>query len=125
MLRRLRLKNFKNFEDAELSMGPFTLLVGANAAGKSNIREALRFLHAVGRGYKLAEIFDEKWSAGERQWDGIRGGPREVSFRGAPVFQLSVDFDPASNDVTAGPLHLQYAINVSIGDSTQPSRVER
>jgi len=125
MLTRLRLDNFKNFENAELSLGSFTLLVGANAAGKSNIREALRFLHAVGRGYKLAEIFDEKWSAGERQWEGIRGGPREVSFRGAPLFQVSVDFDAASGDVATGSVHLRYTIDVSIGDSTRPPRVEQ
>ncbi|WP_437873665.1 AAA family ATPase [Sorangium sp. So ce363] len=82
MLRRVRLVRFKNFEDATLSLGPFTLLVGANAAGKSNVREALRFLHGVGRGYTLAEIFGGKYTAGERQWDGLRGGVREASFRG-------------------------------------------
>src|SRR5258708_4920479 len=98
MLKGLRLVDFKNFADAELTMGPFTLRVGANASGKSNVREALRFLHGVGRGYKLAEIFDEKWSAGERQWEGIRGGQREASFRGAPTFTIDVDFEPASGD---------------------------
>jgi predicted ATPase len=125
MLKRLRLNNFKNFEEAELSMGPFTLLVGANAAGKSNIREALRFLHAVGRGYKLAEIFDEKWSAGERQWDGIRGGQREASFRGAGGFAIEVDFDPPAGEHVIDPAHFRYSTVVSIGDATRPSRVER
>ena len=125
MLKRPRLNNFKNFEEAELSMGPFTLLVGANASGKSNIREALRFLHAVGRGYTLAEIFDEKWSAGERQWDGIRGGQREASFRGIGTFEIETDFDPPIDEHIAGPTHFRYSIMVSVGDSTRPSRVER
>lgn len=127
MLRRLRLHNFKNFADAELSMGPLTLLVGANASGKSNLREALRFLHAVGRGYKLAEIFDEKWSAGELQWEGIRGGPREVSFQGAPVFGVSVDFDaPSMNgSVATERVPLRYAIDVFAGDFRHPARVEQ
>lgn len=91
MLKRLRLKRFKNFEDAELSMGPFTLLVGANAAGKSNIGEALPFLHGVGREYTLAEIFGGKWSAGERQWEGLRGGIAEASFRKGERFGIEVD----------------------------------
>src|SRR5207249_2719431 len=75
MITRLRLQRFKNFRDAELHLGPLTLLVGANATGKSNLRDAFRFLHGVGRGYSLAEIFGEKWGdGGELQWHGIRGG---------------------------------------------------
>lgn len=93
MLKRIRLVRFKNFEDATLSLGPFSLLVGANASGKSNVREALRFLHGVGRGYTLSEIFGEKWAAGERQWEGLRGGVREVSFRGAGSFAVEVDVE--------------------------------
>ena len=96
MLKQLRLIRFKNFEDATLSLGPFTLLVGANASGKSNVREALRFLHGIGRGYTVAEIFGEKWSSGERQWEGLRGGVREVSFRGAPSFAIEADVEVQS-----------------------------
>jgi len=49
MLKKLRLKNFKNFKDAQLILGDLTLLVGANASGKSNLRDALRFLHGIAR----------------------------------------------------------------------------
>ena len=55
MLTSLRLVNFKNFADETLKLGPFTVIVGANASGKSNIRDAFRFLHGIGRGYTLAE----------------------------------------------------------------------
>jgi predicted ATPase len=124
MLKRLRLKNFKNFADAELSMGPFTLLVGANASGKSNLREALRFLHAMGRKYTPAEAVDEKWNAGERQWTGTRGGLREISFRGAPVFGVGVDFDSTSDNVGTGPAPFRYSIEIDKSDSVRPLRVE-
>jgi len=97
MLTRLRLERFKSFEDAELSLEPFTLLVGANASGKSSVREALRFLHAAGRGYNLAEIFGGKWSGGERPWEGLRGGVREASFRRAESFAMEVEADEISN----------------------------
>jgi hypothetical protein len=40
MFRELQLTNFKNFRDATLELGPFTVLVGANASGKSNLRDA-------------------------------------------------------------------------------------
>ena len=69
MLTQLRLHNFKNFEDATLTLGPLTVIAGANAAGKSNLRDAFRFLHGIGRGYSVAEIIGEKWSVGG-SWSG-------------------------------------------------------
>ena len=56
MIKSIRLVNFKNFADETLRVGPFTVIVGANASGKSNIRDAFRFLHGIGRGYSLAEM---------------------------------------------------------------------
>ena len=80
MITSLRLRNFKNFADETLKLGPFTVIVGANASGKSNIRDAFRFLHGIGRGYSLPEIMGGKMGAGGYfEWDGIRGAPNEVT----------------------------------------------
>ena len=79
MITSLRLVNFKNFADETLRVGPFTVIVGANASGKSNIRDAFRFLHGIGRGYTLAEIIGGKYGVGgQREWAEIRGAPNEV-----------------------------------------------
>ena len=75
MITSLRLKNFKNFADERLQVGQFTVIVGANASGKSNILDAFRFLHGVGRGYSLAEIAGGKHEAG---WKPIRGATNEM-----------------------------------------------
>jgi predicted ATPase len=92
MFTSLRLERFKGFKDAELKLGPFTVLIGANASGKSNIRDAFRFLHGVGRGYSLAEIIGEKYGeGGERVWTGIRGGTPEIAFAGASSFALEAE----------------------------------
>ena len=69
MITSLRLVDFKNFADATLRAGPFTVIVGTNASGKSNIRDAFRFLHGIGRGYTLAEIIGSKYgSGGQIEW---------------------------------------------------------
>ena len=79
MITSLRLVNFKNFADETLRLGPFTVIVGANASGKSNIRDAFRFLHGIGRGYTLAEIMGGKYGeGGQREWAGIRGAMNEI-----------------------------------------------
>ena len=41
MLQTLHLENFKSFEHADLELGQLTLVVGTNASGKSNLRDAL------------------------------------------------------------------------------------
>ncbi len=91
MITSLRLVNFKNFADETLRVGPFTVVVGANASGKSNIRDAFRFLHGIGRGYTLAEIIGAKYGVGgQTEWAGIRGAMDEIIRFGQPSFSLEV-----------------------------------
>lgn len=93
MLIGIKLINFKNFQDTTIILGPVTLLVGTNAAGKSNIRDACRFLHGISRGYSIAEILGEKYiEGGVLQWRGIRGGTKEITFAGRSSFELEVIF---------------------------------
>ena len=88
MITSVRMVNFKNFADETLKVGPFTVIVGANASGKSNIRDAFRFLHGIGRGYTLAEILGGKYGpGGQLEWAGIRGAPNEVG-RLDPEFSI-------------------------------------
>jgi len=118
MLRWLRLQRFKNFRDARLELGPFSVLVGANASGKSNIRDAFRFLHGIARDYTLAEIIGEKWvEGGVLQWRGIRGGTREVCLSGSRTFRLKVGFHevhPIFSDIN---IEKSYGIKVDVGES--------
>lgn len=91
MITKLRLKDFKNFRDATLHLGRVTTLVGANASGKSNIRDAFRFLHGAARGYSLAQIFGTTYSqGGELVWEGIRGGSIGAPRSGVDSFEIEV-----------------------------------
>ena len=51
------------------------MAIGANATGKSNVRDALRFLHGIARGYTLADTIGEKWGEGGV----LRGGTVEAA----------------------------------------------
>ena len=91
MITDLRLVDFKNFADERLAVGPFTVIVGANASGKSNIRDAFRLLHGVGRGYGTADIFGGRYGVGgQKEWSEIRGAVDEVVRFGRPTLALSV-----------------------------------
>jgi AAA15 family ATPase/GTPase len=76
MIHRLTLKNFKSFskpttekglwDGADITFGGLSLIIGTNASGKSNIRDGLRFIHGISRGYTLGEIIGEKYVEGDR-----------------------------------------------------------
>ncbi len=96
MIKSIRLVNFKNFADETLRVGPFTVIVGANASGKSNIRDAFRFLHGMGRGYSLAEIIGGKYGA---DWKPIRGAANEIVRFGQTAFSIEVRMRLEDTDI--------------------------
>ncbi|NLX54787.1 MAG: ATP-binding protein [Planctomycetaceae bacterium] len=119
MLQNLCLHGFKNFRDARLPLGNLTLLVGTNASGKSNLRDAFRFLHGMSRGYTLAEIIGEKWiEGGTLQWKGIRGGTREATYCGQATFLIEATLSPHVGGGT-------YKIEVEVGANGKAPRVIR
>jgi predicted ATPase len=89
-IESLTLENFKSFRKAELAFPQLTLILGSNASGKSNVRDALRFLHGIGRGYSLAEILGGAYKEGVQVWSGIRGGARELCRFGENRCRLGV-----------------------------------
>jgi len=118
MLKSLRLENFKSFKNAELSLGDLTVLVGTNASGKSNIRDAFRFLHGISRGYSIAEIIGEKYGeGGVLLWRGIRGGTKEITYCGADSFAIAICFSAHDDDTE---YEMEYRIEVNC-NSEEPS----
>lgn len=120
MIKSVRLINFKNFADETLKLGPFTVIVGANASGKSNIRDAFRFLHGIGRGYTLAEIVGGKIGVGgQLEWESIRGAPDEIvritARRGARKrsFSTEIEFETGGR---IGRHSIEIGYNRSTGE---------
>lgn len=118
MLESLHLKHFKSFESAKLDIGRLTLIVGTNASGKSNIRDALRVLHGVGLGYPLAEILGEKYGpGGVLTWRGIRGGAREAATLGHSQFLVACT-------ISVGLESFHYRLTVDLSNPEVGPRVE-
>src|SRR5215210_5342570 len=56
MLQSVTIENFKSFERATLPLAPLTLLIGANASGKSNAIEAMQLLAWLVMGRPLKDL---------------------------------------------------------------------
>lgn len=87
MLRAILVENFKSYREARLPLGPLTMLIGANASGKSNAIEALRLLSWIAQGNRLGTIRYQV-SEGEQI---IRGTTASLVPGGADSFSLGAE----------------------------------
>ncbi len=61
MLRRLVLKDFKAFADAEIAFEPLTILIGPNGSGKSTVLQAVELLGGLVRGTLQEHLGARAW----------------------------------------------------------------
>ena len=61
-MKELSVKNFKSLKDLELKFDKFNVLIGRNAAGKSNIISCLQYLSRFVRGSREKPLLSEEMS---------------------------------------------------------------
>lgn len=144
MLQSVTLRDFKSFVDERARIAPFTLLVGANATGKSNFLDALRLLHGMAQGWSVRDVVAGRFEGSTKVWPGIRGGGGELVRVGAStaslacewllsgdVYQHGVEFDGTTvvrefldvQDAGSGPARRLFEVQNSEQSvlGTQPS----
>ena len=89
MLSSVTIEGFKSYRKATLKLAPLTVLIGANASGKSNAIEALHLLSWIAQGNRLGSI-RHALSEDDRA---VRGTVRDLGFRGWRRFSLSCGAD--------------------------------
>lgn len=116
MITRIEIDGYKSFDAFGLDLPPFTVLVGANASGKSNLLEAVDLLGRLIREPTGQTLVDHA----------RRGGPKDLFRRGS-------DGNPADAmriaahvivDGYAGYCHLRVEARVRYADPPEPLRVE-
>jgi len=94
MIKKFSIKNFKSYQEAEMPLSTLTFFIGANASGKSNALEAIRFLSWLAKGSRLDEFGQDLKEAGLR----IRGQPANL-FRNKDFgFVIGCQADGIKND---------------------------
>ncbi|KOR36088.1 ATPase [Planktothricoides sp. SR001] len=85
MITEIELKDFKSYKSATLHLGRLTVLIGANASGKSNVIEALRILSRIATGERLVLLRNP-----QKKGDNFfRGNVEHLGYRGKQNFQLA------------------------------------
>jgi predicted ATPase len=113
MLSRFQIENFKSFRSAELYLEPLTVLIGANASGKTNLLEALQLLSWMASGRQLSQIL----SAVRDEELNLRGNLPQLTYEGSDE---PIEFD-CSFTGPPEPTRLSLAIAV---DERRGARVD-
>lgn len=114
MLTSLHLKGFKSFDDERMALGGLTVLVGANASGKSNVLDAIRLLQGLALGKPVSTAIRGEWAGGLPVWPGVRGGVADIALRGREEFELGTVWE-----TTRAP----FEHHVHIGLKPEPRRL--
>jgi len=58
MIKRIKIRNYKSLRDIDVKLQPLSVLIGPNAAGKSNFIDALQLLSRIASSRTLKEAFE-------------------------------------------------------------------
>ena len=100
-LKRLKLKNWKNFQSCDLEIGRRLFILGPNASGKSNLLDAVKFLKDLA-----------KKGGGLQTAAQDRGGLSKIrclSARREPEVEISAEF---AKDLSGGAADWEYSISI-------------
>jgi len=108
-LRSVRYVHWKSFEDATLYVDPLTVMIGANASGKSNALDGLQFLNRIASGKEIAAAL-----GGDPTALPLRGGIEWATLDGSSRFTLEVTISS-----TEPRTEYVYAISVETSPRVQ------
>jgi AAA15 family ATPase/GTPase len=91
MINRVRIQGYKSLRDVELCLRPLTVIFGPNAAGKSNLFDALALLSRIVQGYTLNEAFKGHRGAPAESFYYSDGGLPALLKRSHVEFRIEVD----------------------------------
>jgi predicted ATPase len=125
MLKSIQLVNFKSFasDAGAIQFAPVTLLVGANGSGKSNLLDAVRFLHGLGHGLSISQAIEGKKQGEAYLHPPLRGGTAEICWKGTDAFSISthsIASAPWTDSEFGGDLALTHCLTVRAdGEATR------
>ena len=108
-LSSIEIENFKSFRQAKLPIAELTMLIGANASGKSNALEALQLLSWMASGRRLAQL---AFAVKEREL-AMRGSARDLALRTGEPVRLGATLEP---NRSGRALELQVTIRERRGE---------
>ncbi len=89
-IKKIKVTNFKSFKELEVELGDLNILIGANAAGKSNFVDIFRFLRDIENSSLSNAIFERSGFENLRNLKAELGEPLSLEVVSEREFQIRV-----------------------------------
>lgn len=99
------MSRWKSFDESKLYIDPLTIIIGANASGKSNILDALLLLQKLSEGVQITTAF----TGNSTEKNGIRGGVNWMIRTGEKSCRLAVTIKSDEDEL------LEYYYQIELG----------
>ncbi|HOT90370.1 MAG TPA: AAA family ATPase [Anaerolineae bacterium] len=93
MIRRVKVQGYKSLRNIDIDLSALTLILGANAAGKSNLLDALALLSRMATSDTLREAFAQHRGMPLEAFYYGEGGIKALLVQKAAQFTIEVDVD--------------------------------
>ncbi|MEV7868163.1 AAA family ATPase [Streptomyces sp. NPDC088124] len=126
MITRIELEGFRSFRDCAVDLSPFTVLVGQNGSGKTNLLEAIDLAARLtnDRLGRCASADGVRWSADLQPDDGLRGRVVDLFHRygdGTAADRIRIVLCYLQSNVVQGMRHLRLALDIAReGEASRP-----
>ncbi len=85
MIKKLIIRDWKSFDEATFHVDPLTILIGANASGKSNVLETFLFLTRIASNVPISQAIN-----GDVNLPPIRGGFEWICRKPSNTFSIEL-----------------------------------
>jgi predicted ATPase len=108
MLKRVHIQGYKSLRDVEVHLEPLSVLLGPNAAGKSNFLDALQLLSRIVQSRTLKEAFHPPYRGKPLETFTVEsGGPSALMQQ--PSVSLTIEADIELSPATVETVNRQIA----------------
>jgi predicted ATPase len=107
MLKRIRIQGYKSLVDVEVELKPLSVLIGANAAGKSNFLDALQLLSRLATSRTLKDAFEPPYRGKPLESFGFNpGGLEQLLRQESACFSIEADIELSPNVIDTVNRHI-------------------
>ncbi len=111
MLTRLEIEGFKSFENLKIDLLPFTAIIGSNAAGKSNLFDAIQLLSNLATRDVAEAVKDLRGEPLELFRQTSKGRAKQIKLAAEVLIDPTVR-DPWGSEVRLKHTRLRYEVTL-------------
>jgi len=124
MIRRIKVQGYKSLKDIDIELKPLTVILGPNAAGKSNLLDALALVSRMATRKTLKEAFEEHRGVPLEAFYFGDKGQQGIMEQGTASFRIEIEVE-LCKEVREHTERVIKEMRAGLPSDDQSSRIDR